>query len=132
LFCALDSLFTNVRGILDTVGQVASDIIHFFQSVFDFVASLLSTVINAVVFIALELVTRIVSLIDFVMSLLQSLITSYNTATPTALPGMPNCSVDPQSNAICQGIWVLDNTIFTPGTPGALIIPLIVSVGSLY
>lgn len=132
LFCALDSLFSNVRGIFDIIGRVASDIIGFFQSTFDFVAYLLSTVINAVVFIGLELVTRIFSLIDFVMSLLQSLITSYNTATPTALPGMPNCSVDPQSNAICQGIWVLDNTIFTPGTPGALIIPLIVSVGSLY
>lgn len=132
LFCALDSLFSNVRGIFDIIGRVASDIIGFFQSTFDFVAYLLSTVINAVVFIALELVTRIFSLIDFVMSLLGTLINSYNNAAPTALPGMPDCSVDPQSNAICQGIWVLDNTIFTPGTPGALIIPLIVSVGSLY
>lgn len=53
------------------------------------------------------------------------MIGAINNAVPLAIPGLPQCVTNPMANDICAIYYILDWTLFAPGTAGALIIPLV-------
>jgi hypothetical protein len=62
--------------------------------------------------------------------LITSLLNAWNTATPTAIDGLPQCAVNPQENGFCVGLWFMEHTFFSGR--GALFIPLLIGVGSTH
>ncbi len=57
-----------------------------------------------------------------------TLLSSFANATPVPIPGLPLCMSNPQAHDICAIYYIMDWTLFAPGTPGALIIPLILII----
>lgn len=92
-------------------------------------ADILFNVINSLISFFFAFLGQIISFIGLVQSLLGSIIVAFNTSTALTFPGAPACDVNPQGNVICIGIWVMDNTVFSG--PGALIIPMIISIVSI-
>jgi len=57
-----------------------------------------------------------------------ALITSFYTAPPVAIPGLPLCMSAPLQHDICAIYYILDWTLFAPNTPGQFIVPLILAI----
>lgn len=53
------------------------------------------------------------------------LLSAVNNATPISISGLPQCMTNPMAHDICAIYYILDFTLFSPNTPGALIIPLV-------
>ena len=107
--------------------------IGFLWHMMDLVFALLSLIINGFLALIFTVITELFRLLNFVQAVLLAIVNGYTNATPQALPGLPQCStIDPRSNWLCTAIWALDNTIFAPNQPGALLVPIIISLGSLF
>lgn len=154
LFCLLVSLLDNIRRVFDSISELASniitslaqlgsdlvngithiavDLIAFFSHVIDVVAGLLGLIINGAISIILVVITRLFDLLQQGLALLQALLTGYQTATPSAPFGLPNCDqIDPLTNGTCGVFWLLNNTLFAPGAIGAELITLFIAVASI-
>lgn len=92
--------------------------------------TLLFSIIDDVISLVLAMLIQAVNLFNLGQTLLKVIIDAYNNATPTPLPGMADCSANPQANAWCIAMWVLSNTIFS-GT-GAAIIPVVTGILSIH
>jgi hypothetical protein len=60
-----------------------------------------------------------------------SVINAWYTASPQALPGVPLCSSQPQSNEFCAILYIIRYTILS-GSVGSLIMPLVTIVIDLF
>lgn len=56
---------------------------------------------------------------------------AWNSAAPTALPGMPMCKSDPLANELCAIWFILTFTVFS-GTLGSLIVPTGISIVDIF
>jgi hypothetical protein len=122
LFCLLSNL-ANIEGKL----------IDFLNNIINLAGQLLSLIINGIIGLIFLILGELFQLLNMALQMLAALINGYANATPTALPGIPDCgSIDPRTHWLCTAIWVLDNTVWAPGQAGALVIPIIVSAGSLF
>jgi len=117
LLALINNIFAPIVGF---VGQILGLVIGIVAAVVNLVLGILVAVIG----IFLSFMTRVFGLLALGQQVLNNIINAYNSATPTPIPGLPDCT-DPQSHPACVGIWVIDNTMFS-GT-GALIIPLMIS-----
>lgn len=61
-------------------------------------------------------------------SMLGDLVTAFQTATPQPIPGLPQCMSNPMAHDICAIYYILDWTLLAPGTAGAFIIPLLMTI----
>lgn len=125
-----DVLLALISGVLSPLTDGVLQIVNLLVAIVGGAAGILFSVISAVITIVLAIAGQVLGFAQLGQSLLGTIITAYNTSTPQTIPGLPNCSGDPRSNAFCISIWVLDNTIFS-GT-GAAIIPLIVGILSIH
>lgn len=123
LFCVLQTL---INGILTPLNAIVEALINILGGV----TGILFTAINGLLVIIISLISQVLGLLNLGQQLLSALINAYNNATPVAIAGLPNCSLDPRSSAFCMGIWVLDNTIFSG--PGAAIIPMLTGILSIH
>lgn len=123
LFCVLEALIT---GLLTPI----QSIVDAFLSILGGVAGLLLDIVGGLVSLLVALITQLLGFLQLGQQLLGSVVTAYNNATPVAVEGIPQCSIDPRSSAFCMGIWILDNTIFS-GT-GTAIIPVLVGILSIH
>jgi len=57
-----------------------------------------------------------------------ALVTSFYTAQPIPIPGLPLCMTAPLEHDICAIYYILDWTLFAPETYGAFIVPLILAI----
>lgn len=126
LWDVLAALIEAVLGpMVGILGQIATMLIDLVNMAADLLFDLLSAVIGLI----LMFISQLLSLLLLGQQLLSSIVAAYHSATPTPIPGMPTCE-DPRSSAICIGIWITDNTVFSG--PGAVIIPLIVGIAAIH
>lgn len=125
-----DVLLALVNVVLGPIIQALYDIISVLLGILQQVVNLLLSVIEGIITVVLAIISQALNLLNLGQMLLNIIVSAYNNATPTALPGMPDCTSDPQASAWCIAMWVLENTIFS-GT-GAAIIPLISGIISIH
>lgn len=126
----LQSLINQLGGLLSQiVAQILAPIINTILGIINQAVSMLLTIVTGIVGIAFSLLNLVFAFFNQLLGLVNTIVTAWNTATPTAIPGLPTCAIDPQSNGICIGLWMMENTIFS-GT-GALLIPLIIGYSSI-
>jgi hypothetical protein len=124
-----DVLIALINGVVAPIISSVTQVISLLTALIGQAAGLLFTLITGIITLFLQLINSILALLQLGQQLLASLITAYNDATPTAIPGAPDCS-NPQSGPFCMAIWVLDNTIFSG--PGIAIIPIMVGILSIH
>lgn len=121
LFCLLTSL----------IEYILAPIVNLITSILGQAAALLFSIITALFSIFLALIGEIFKLFGWLQELLFILINSWNSSTPTPIPGLPSCAIDPKSNGFCIALWMMENTVFS-GTIGQLFIPLIIGITSIH
>lgn len=121
IFCLLDTILSTVIGpIVDAITSIVDTLL----SIFGQVAGLLLSVVTALISLLLSLLGTLIGLFQQMIGYLQGLLFGINAATPTPIPGIPQCQLDPQSNGICIMLWTLENTVFAD--EGQLYIPLLI------
>jgi hypothetical protein len=111
--------------------HVIGPIVDLIVGIIQQIADLLGTIINLILSLIVGFFTQVFSLLQYILGLFGVLINGISNATPTPPPGFPDCSGDPRISPICIVFWMLENTVFEPDTPGAFIIPVIVSLGTI-
>lgn len=124
-----DVLLALVNNIFAPLVGLIGQLVGLFVGIVTQVVNLLLTLVTAIIGLVLSFLLQAFGLLSLAQQLLVSIISAYNNATPITIPGMPDCS-DPKSSAICVGVWVMDNTVFS-GT-GAAIIPILVGILSIH
>lgn len=121
----------NVWDVLYAIiNSIIAPIVDLLTRLLGGAAEILFNVVNGIISIVFGFFAQLFNFMGMIQNLLNSIVLSFNTATPEVIPGVPNCAVDPQGQMLCVGFWVMDNTIFSG--PGALIIPLIISIASIH
>jgi hypothetical protein len=116
-WCAIVSIADLLREGFGVFGHLLQLVMMAFSLLFDLVSALLR-IISSVLDLILSLVNRLFGLV-------QTLSLAWNGAEPRFIPYLPTCQ-NPQSHAVCIGIWFLENTVLST-TFGRLIIPLFLS-----
>lgn len=126
----LAGYFTNMsRGASRTITVLET------ASIGDFITGFINVAVgvkDAILSIGNLIIGAINSLISFfglIRDLVTALVNAINTAQTVEVAGI-GCNLAPDENLICAGFWVLDNTVLAG--PGAAIIPIFVSFGSVH
>lgn len=127
IFCVITAGFQQV---ITPLFDIAHQIIDTILSYVNLAVSLLLTTLQLILSIVIFLVQQFFNLFHTLSSTLTQLVTGWRTATPTAIPGLPTCQIDPKSDFICITFWIMENTIFSGR--GQLIIPLLISIASVH
>ncbi|MCL4248323.1 MAG: PKD domain-containing protein [Anaerolineae bacterium] len=128
IWCVLGSLIDQVFGPL--IGSITR-IVDTLLGIIEQVSTLLLAVVSTLLALALILINRMLELGILGQNMLGSLLTAYNSSPALPIPGIPDCGVNPPEG-ICKGIWVVDNTIFSEGTAGAIIPTLLTAFLSIH
>lgn len=118
-----------IQSVANLLTLLISGLINIILFILYAVFSLLQLIISGVFSLIFTVLTLIFALISNLFHVLMLIITNWNTATPTPIPGLPSCETDPAANYLCLPIYILNNTIFRPGTEGDLLLLLLVSYG---
>jgi hypothetical protein len=124
------NLFKQVDRILQTLGQIWSVVVQFTKPVIDFVIYAIENA-NRVI----ELLSRLFLLLLSVSGLMFfwlfqlsgvmfGIFAEFQGAELQPIPGMPRCITSPADSEICAVWYILDYTIFAPGTPGEYLIAI--------
>lgn len=124
-----DVLLALIESVLGPLVGAVNQIVSLLVSLIGMAAELIFEILGALIALVMMFINQALGLLLLGQQLLVSIITAYHNATPTPIPGMPTCT-DPRSSAICIGIWITDNTVFSG--PGAVIIPLIVGIAAIH
>lgn len=120
LFCAIVDVVTTLGNLLTPIIESLSNITNVLLGVLIGAVNLFFTLVSGLLAFVVALIIRLFNFLQLATGLLGSIITAWNTATPTAIPGLPTCTVDPNSSLLCIIAWILDNTILA-GRWGVLI-----------
>lgn len=110
------------------VNSILAPIVNVLLGIIGAVAFVLLEVIVEIVGVAFNLFNTSVNLIGTMFSMFYGLISAWNSATPTAIPGVPMCGTDPQASTFCMLLWAAEHTVFSG--VGSLWIPLIIAFGA--
>lgn len=94
-------------------------------------AALLGLIFTGIFALLAIFFTQVFAFLSQLVGIVGAIISGWQSATPTVIPGFPSCAVDPTTNILCIPLYILSNTVFEPGTPGEIILFIIVSWGSL-
>lgn len=94
-------------------------------------SALLGLVFNGIFGVIGIFLSQIFALISQIIGVISAILTGWQSASPTPIPGFPACNVDPTGNLMCIPLYILENTIFEPGTPGEILLTILISWGSL-
>lgn len=127
-----DLVLRFVNAFIRFVGDIGAFILMVVDQVINFVVAIIINIIEIieVVGMAVNVIIAIAQLvlhyIGQAVGLFYQIVTGLNDATATAIPGLPRCISEPVQHDLCAIWYILEWTIFAPGTPGAFIINLIV------
>ncbi|HSS99927.1 MAG TPA: hypothetical protein VLK33_22990 [Terriglobales bacterium] len=113
IFCAIVDVTTTLGNLLTPIVAALNNVVNVLVGVFVGVVNLFFTIIGGLVAFVVALLIKLMSFIGIAISLLTGLVGAYNTSTPTAIPGLPSCAIDPSSSPFCYAVWVADNTFFS-------------------
>lgn len=125
-----DVLLALINVVLGPVLDMLQQILTTVLGIVNQAVSLIFTIIEGVVTLVLEMLIQGVNLLSLAQQLLGAIVTAYNESEPVTLPGLADCSANPQATAWCIAMWVLENTIFSG--PGSAIIPILTGVLSIH
>lgn len=94
-------------------------------------AALLGLIFTGIFGLLAVFFVQVFGFLSQLIGVIGAIISGWQNATPTIVPGFPSCEVDPTTNILCIPLYILSNTVFEPGTPGEIILFIIVSWGSL-
>jgi hypothetical protein len=112
IFCAAVDIVTSLSNLLTPIVAALNNVVNVLVGVFVGVVNLFFTLIGGLVAFVVALLIRLIRFLQMAINLLLGLVGAYNTSTPTAIPGLPSCAIDPTSNPLCAMVWVADNTMF--------------------
>lgn len=129
---SLISFFTGAcgTGLFDVLNSLINGILGTINLLIGALYNLINLLITSVFTIIYTALVFTFSLLSQLISLLSAIITGWNSAPPAAIPGLPSCETDPSTNYLCLPFYILNNTIFSEGEEGQLLILLLVSYGS--
>lgn len=127
----LAGIFNAIFGWLnDFVGWITS-IINFFLNLFSQIIALILDFLGIILLIInliLGLVGLLLLYIGQAIARMSAFISAFFTAPATPINGLPLCVSDPFSYDICAIYYIMDWTLFAPGTPGQFIMPLLLTM----
>lgn len=134
ILCHLSSIFSRGADVIEAffallaknIDDVIKPIVDFVLMILGLAFDLLFNIVASLVALAFTIIGYIVTLLQLGLQLIMSIFDAWNNSTPEGIPGLPACSVDPQSSPLCLFFWLAENTIFAG--PGELIIPLITAI----
>jgi hypothetical protein len=126
IFCLLTAV---IERVLSPLVDAVTEIVHVILGILTQVVSLLLNIVTSFIGVAIGIVGQLIYWVLLLIRYLLELINLFNHATPIPLPGVPQCQLDPQGNAVCIGLWMLENTVFAD--EGQLYIPLLIGAMSL-
>lgn len=130
IICIIGDVLNSLISSLNPIMESLANVVNVLAGVLIGAVNLFVVLITGIVGIVLALAQRLFYFLQTGVSVFNTLVTAYNTATPTAIPGLPMCATDPSSSLICTGIWTLDNTIFA-GRWGVLM-NVILAIASIH
>ena len=126
LFCLLDAIVQAIIGpVVDLVGRIVDTILSLVNTAID----LLVPLVEAVIGFFVTLINGLGGILGSLITLITAFITGISNAQPAPVPGLPNCAIDPSSNALCAVMYGLEQTVFAD--EGAAIIPLFIAILSI-
>ena len=124
LLGAIANIIAAILSLLAAIPAILGSIFDFLRELWD-IGRLLIEII-------LGLLGLLIAYIGQFMARLTALVSAFFTATPTPIPGLPQCVTAPLNSDLCAVYYIMDWTIFAPNTPGAIIIPLIMTIVNVY
>lgn len=124
LFCAITDVVGTLASLLNPIVAALNNVVNVLLGVLIGAVNLFFTLVGGLIGFVVALLIKLFTFLSSAVGLLAALVTAFNTATPTAIPGLPTCALDPESSLLCRGVWVLDNTILG-GRWGVLFIVLL-------
>lgn len=112
-FCAIVDVISTLANLLNPVVAALNNIVSVLLGVLVGTVNLFFAIIGGLVAFAVAIIIKLLSLFQLAGALLATIIGAYNSATPTAIPGMPMCGIDVDSSPLCVWVWATDNTIFS-------------------
>lgn len=123
----LGSVFAWINGTLGNIGTLIGNVWQLISSFLALLLALINSII-AIIGLVIAIIAHLLSLIAGWISQLiaraHMIINAWFTATPTAIPFLPQCISDPMGSDVCAFYYVLQNTVLAGGI-GGLLIPLI-------
>ncbi len=127
-----DVLGALITGLRDVIVTALDDILAAIYLLLNFltpVVTTLATVILSIVNILVTVLNALLTQVLIVPMMAERLIVSFVTAAATPVPGMPNCSVL-DSNPICMGIYIIDNTLLSG--PAKMLLPVLLAAATVW
>lgn len=135
LFDFLWSIFAGIGAPIEAIIALIAGII---QWIIDTVRAVIEAleeiigIIRYIIEIAIGLFRILIAYLVVAARLVSELIGALFFAPPRPIPGLPLCVSDPLSYDICALYWAADWTLFAPGTPGQIIVPLLLIIMNVY
>lgn len=137
IFCAFTILVEQIGQAIQSsfdafnliITELLSPIIDSLLPLMFSAIALLITIISQIINVGFGLLNMFLGVIANLITYTNIIFGAWNNSVPLAIPGLPLCGVDPQGDALCITLWMMENTIFSG--IGALIIPLIIGFGSI-
>lgn len=117
---ALAWLANAVAQILNAIWNAIQFVIALFRIVIEFFVSVLEIIV-ILIQVIINLVVKVAQWVWFAFGVLFQAVVNYYAADVKALDGWPQCVSDPTAHTLCAFWYVLDYTLFAPGTPGQII-----------
>lgn len=130
IICGIVEIIRTLAGVLTPVVTALTHVVDVLLGILIGAVNLFFTIIGGLVSFVVAIVIRLFTFLQLGHQLLMGIVSAWNTATPTAIPGLPTCNIDPSSSLICRGVWVLDNTILA-GRWGVLF-TILLSIGAIH
>jgi hypothetical protein len=127
-----DVLGALITGLRDVIVTALDDILAAIYLLLNFltpVVTTLATVILSIINILVTVLNALLAQVLIVPMMAERMIVAFVTASATPIPGMPNCSVL-NSNPLCLGIYVIDNTILSG--PAQMLLPVVLAAATVW
>ncbi|MCL4251791.1 MAG: hypothetical protein KJ065_26940 [Anaerolineae bacterium] len=125
----LSSLFNWLAGTAANIGTLINNaiaaVLGFLQGILDFFRELWA-IGDLLLRIIFRLVELFVNWLVNAIARITALISSFFSAPATPIPGLPLCYSNPFGHDLCSVYYLLQFTLLARGTPGELIIPIVV------
>lgn len=131
LLCHLIKGLDIIADVLETIiTELISPLVNFVLWLVQRVFDLLTVALVGLLSLGFILIAQLLGFIGLGLDLVGLLVNSWNTATPAAISGLPNCTGAATGDFWCSALWTLEHTLFSGS--GALLIPLITSIGTIH
>lgn len=127
-----------IRGLLEFLGNIFSWVLSIVRSIWDFIGWAIRNVIEIIEILGLfiQVVIGLIGLarawISQLFSVLFGTLEVLQGATPTPIPGLPQCVTAPLQHNMCAFYYFLENTLLSDGTLGAFILPIAILLIDLW